>query len=219
MTWSWSFVWQILPALLSGLWVTVRASLAASVIALVLGLLIAILRYQKIPVISPILTLIIDFLRGTPLLVQLYFVFYALPAYGLKLSPFVAGVVTLGVNFSAYTAEVYRGGLENVPKGQWDAIAVLGLPRVVAWWRVVVPQALRPIEPQLGNYIIAMFKESVLLEVITVPELMTQALNIANTTYRYLEPITLVGVLFWAISYPCARAIRHWERHVSKSYE
>jgi polar amino acid transport system permease protein len=219
MTWSWSFAWHILPALLQGLWWTVKASLLASAVALVLGLLVAIVRYHRPRILRHVLTLLIDFVRGTPLLVQLYFVFYALPGYGVTLSPFVAGFLTLGVSYTAYTAEVYRAGIENVPRGQWDAVTALDLPRLTVWWRVILPQAFRPIGPALGNYVIAMFKESVLLSAITVPELLEHALNIANLTYRYVEPITLVGLLFWVISYPCARGVRYWESRVRAKYE
>lgn len=219
MTWDWSYVWEILPLLLKGLWITVQASLLASVIALGIGLLVAIIRYQKWPIVTLILTFIIDFVRGTPLLVQLFVVFYVLPEFGLTLSPFVAGVTVLGLHYSAYAAEIYRAGIEQVPPGQWDACAVLGIPKSTKWFRIIIPQAIRPIGPTLGNYVIVMFKESALLSVITVNELMGTAMNEANLTYRYLETFTMVGLLFWVISYPCARALRAIERRGAVSYE
>jgi polar amino acid transport system permease protein len=215
VTWSWSFAWHILPTLLHGLLITVEASGLASLIALTLGLLVAIARYLRVAVLAQVLTLLVDFIRGTPLLIQLYVLFYVLPLYGVTMTPFVTGVIGLGINYTAYTAEVYRAGIENVPRGQWDAVTALNLPPWVVWWKVIIPQALRPVGPSLGNYIISMFKESVLLSVITVAELMHEAINTANLTYRYLEPITLVGLLFWLVSYPCAKAIRLWERRVA----
>lgn len=219
MTWDWSYAWSILPVLLEAFWVTVRATVLSALIALVLGAVVAVIRTRRIPVLTPLITFMIDFIRGTPFLIQLFVIFFALPAYGINMSPFASGVLALGINYTAYMAEVYRAGVESVPKGQWDAVSVLGIPRFVLWFKVILPQALRPIGPVLGNYVIVMFKESVLLSVITVPELMTMALWEANNSYRYLEPITLVGLLFWMVSYPLARGVRYWERRVSVSYE
>ena len=213
--WNWQFTWQILPSLLSGLKITVEASLMGSGIALVLGLAIAIVRYVGVRFIGTILKIAIDFIRGTPLLVQLYFMFYVLPNVHLGMSPLTTGIVTLGLNYSAYTAEVYRAGLGNVPKDQWDAVRALNLPPVRAWTRIIIPQAVRSILPALGNYVIAMFKDSVLLSVIAVPELLNQAQSAANVSYRYLEPMTLVGLFFLGISYPAALLVRLVERRLA----
>jgi polar amino acid transport system permease protein len=215
LSWDWHFAWQILPSLLHGLKITVEASLMASAIALVLGLLVAIARYVGVRIVGAMLRLAIDFIRGTPLLVQLYFMFYVLPNFHLGMSPLTTGVVTLGLNYSAYTAEVYRAGLENVPKDQWDAVRALNLPPVRAWTRIIIPQAVRSILPALGNYIIAMFKDSVLLSVIAVPELLSQAQSAATISYRYLEPMTLVGLFFLGISYPAALLVRLLERRLA----
>jgi polar amino acid transport system permease protein len=185
------------------------------VIALVLGLGIAIVRYMQVPVVSVALRLLVDFIRGTPLLVQLYFMFYVLPEWGLGLPALTTGIVTLGVNYSGYTSEVFRAGIENVPREQWDAVTALNLPMARAWRRIIVPQAIRSILPALGNYLISMFKDSVLLSVIAVPEMLTQAESAASMSFRYLEPMTLLGAFFFAISYPSALAIRFAERRLA----
>jgi polar amino acid transport system permease protein len=217
MTWDWQFAWDTVPTLLRGLVITLEASALATLLAMTLGLAIAIIRYLRVPVLSPVLTAFVYFVRGTPVLVQLYFLFYVLPLYGLTLSPLATGVIGLGLHFSTYAAEVYRAGIESVPRGQWDAVNALGLGRWTVWMRVILPQAIRPIGPGLGNYVILMFKESALLSVITVHELLYEGLDVGNLSYRYLEAMTLCGLLYWVISYPSAKLIRRWEGRLAIS--
>lgn len=216
MTWDWDFAWSVMPDLLSGFLVSIEASLLASFVALGLGLVWAVLRYAKVPFVSPIVGLCVEFVRGTPLLVQLFFLFYVLPRYGLTLSPFVTGFIGLGLNFSAYAAEVYRAGLESVPRGQWEAATVLGLPARRRWLGVILPQAIRNVVPPLGNYVVLMFKESAILSAITVADVVHQANSIGSEQFRYTEPLTLVALLFLAVSYPAARAIRRLETRLER---
>ena len=138
----------------------------------------------------------VEFMRGTPLLVQLYFLFYILPDLGILLAPLVAGVIGLGLHYGTYTAEVYRAGIDNVPRGQWEAAKAVNLTMRQTWMHIIIPQAMPPMIPALANYFIAMFKETPLLSAITVLELMNQASSVANSNYRYVEPMTLVGVFF-----------------------
>lgn len=211
MIWDWSFAVSIIPYLLDGLWVTVQITLAGTAIALVLGLFVAIVRYSDIPVIRQLLSFYILFIRGTPLLVQAYFVFYVLPSYGVKFSPLITGIIVIGINYSAYTAEVYRAGIQSVPRGQWEAATALSLPLRQRWQYVVLPQAVRDVIPALGNYLVQMFKDSAILSAITVFELLNHATAIGSSSYRYLEPLTLAGVLFLLVSYPAAKLIRRLE--------
>ncbi len=153
-----------------------------------------------------------EFIRGTPLLVQLYVIFYVLPDIGILLPPLVAGVIGLGLHYGTYTAEVYRAGIENVPRGQWEAAKACNLTEQQTWTRIILPQALPPMIPALANYFIAMFKETPLLSAITVLELMNQAKSVANSSYRYIEPITLVGAFFLVISLISVVALR-WLEH------
>lgn len=212
MTWSWSYAIQILPQLLPGLVVTVEVSLLASAIALALGLLVAIFQYKRIPVASWVVDRVVDVLRGTPILIQLYFVFYVLPEWGITISAFTTGVLCLGIRFSAFTSQVYRAGIDSVPRGQWDAATALDLPNWLTWRVIIMPQALRPMIPALANYVIVMFKDSVILSAITVNELMNRGLALADLSYRYLEPLTLIGFLFFIISYPLAKLNRLVEK-------
>ncbi|WP_336744127.1 ectoine/hydroxyectoine ABC transporter permease subunit EhuD [Aureimonas altamirensis] len=216
MEWDWNFVWQIMPTLVEGAKITVVATLLGFVLAAVLGLVIAVARRSANPWLARPVSLVVEFIRGTPLLVQLYFLFYILPDIGITLAPLVAGVIGLGLHYATYTAEVYRAGIENVPRGQWEAAKACNMTGGQTWRHVVLPQAVAPMVPALANYLIAMFKETPLLSAITVLELMNQARSIANYNYRYIEPITLVGAFFLVISLISVFGVRYLERRYGK---
>lgn len=216
MEWDWAFVVQIMPTLLAGLKLTLFITLVAAALAAVLGLVFAILRRSRNPAIARPVAFFLEFIRGTPLLVQLYFIFYVLPDLGIVLSPFVAGVIGMGLHYATYTAEVYRGGIENVARGQWEAARATNLTMRQTWVHVIVPQAIPPMIPALANYLIAMFKETPLLSAITVLELMNQAKSVANSSYRYIEPMTMVGVIFLAISLISVLCLRYLEHRFGR---
>lgn len=212
MDWSWSFVAEILPTLLQGVRITILATLMGFAVAVVVGLFAALLRRSGTRSVAVTTTCVLEFLRGTPLLVQLYFLFYILPDLGILLSPLAAGVIGIGLHYATYTAEVYRAGIDNVPRGQWEAARACNLTVKQAWWYIILPQAISPMIPALANYLIAMFKETPLLSAITVLELMNQARSVANFNYRYLEPMTLVGAFFLVISIISVIFLRLLER-------
>ena len=213
-TWDNAFAKSILPSLLDGLWTTIQITLLGMAIALVLGLLVAVIRRSRIPVLSQLFGFYVQFVRGTPLLIQAFFAFYALPAYGVKFSAFVTGVVVIGVNYSAYTAEVYRAGIEDVPAGQWEAATALSLPMGRTWGRIVLPQAFRSVTPVLGNYLIQMFKDSAVLFAITVYELMGHVQAIGSDSYRYLEPTTIAAAMYLVVSLISSQFVRLLERRL-----
>src|SRR5581483_309603 len=153
-----------------------------------------------------------ELIRRTPLLVQLYFYFYGLPSLGITLPAFTCGVLGLGIHYSTYVAEVYRAGIQSVAQGQWDASRALDLPGTTVWGRIVIPQAIKPVLPALGNQVIAMFKDSALLSVITVTEMMATARSIGSYSYDYLEPITVAACLYLVVSYSAGQLIRLYER-------
>jgi len=161
MEWDWAFVAEITPTLLEGLKLTLLITALSAVVAAALGLLFAILRRSKNRMVAGPVGLFVEFIRGTPLLVQLYFIFYVLPDVGILLPPLVAGVIGMGLHYATYTAEVYRAGIENVPKGQWEAARATNLTASQTWTHVIIPQAVPPMIPALANYLIAMFKERV----------------------------------------------------------
>jgi polar amino acid transport system permease protein len=216
MEWDWAFVREILPTLLQGVKITILATVLGSIVAAILGLGIAIARRSRNPLLAKPIGGIAEFIRGTPLLVQLYFIFYVLPDVGIKLPALTAGVIGLGLHYATYTAVVYRAGIDNLARGQWEAAKACNLTARQTWIHIVLPQAIPPMIPALANYFIAMFKETPLLSAITVLELMNQAKSVANDSYRYIEPMTLVGVFFLAISVPSVIALRWLERRFGR---
>ncbi|RKS74414.1 polar amino acid transport system permease protein [Actinomadura pelletieri DSM 43383] len=212
MDWNWDFTWEILPDLLEGLRTTVIATLLGYVIALALGLVWTLLRRSPFWILNQTVRWVTEFIRSTPLIPQLFFVFYVLPSWGLTIGPLTAGIITLGIHYSTYTAEVYRAGIADVPKGQWEACTAINLPRSRIWLDVILPQAIRRVIPTLGNYLIAMFKDSPMLLVINVSEVLLVAYKEGGRTYQYLEPITVVGVLFVVVSVISSILVRRLER-------
>jgi polar amino acid transport system permease protein len=209
------FAWKILPQLLEGFAVTVEASLLGFLLASVAGLLLAIARRSsRIWIRHPVIG-VLEFVRSTPFLVQLFFVFFILPQYGITFRPFTIGIIALGIHYSTYTAEVYRAGIEGVAKGQWEAAIALNYGFWDRWRRIILPQAIPPMVPVLGNYLITIFKETPLLSAITVVEVMHVARLIGAETYQFLEPMTLVGLLMLAISLVAAYGVRRFDTYLS----
>lgn len=169
---DWSFALEILPTLGSALVITIQATVLGMLVAVTLGLALALLRRSRLALVSLPTAFVIEFVRSTPLLVQMYFLFYVLPLTGVQMSPLATGIVALGLHYATYCAEVYRAGIEAVPRGQLEAARALNMSP----WRtavgVVLPQAIPPVVPALGNYLVAMFKDTPLLSAITVVELL-----------------------------------------------
>ncbi|NMH99027.1 ectoine/hydroxyectoine ABC transporter permease subunit EhuD [Pseudonocardia sp. K10HN5] len=210
--WDWGYAVSIVPELLRALLVTIEITLLGSVLALLLGLVIAVVRRARTPVVDQVVWALVEFIRSTPLLVQVFFLFFVLPQFGIVLSAFVVGVVGLGVHYAAYTSEVYRAGIDAVPVGQWEAATALSLPRSRTWTGVILPQAIPRVLPALGNYVISMFKEVPLLLGIGVVEVVNKAKEISSETFRPTEPYTIAGLLFLLLSYPASILVRRLER-------
>ena len=212
MEWDWEFAWSILPQLLAGFRITLIATALGAVVAAVLGLVFAILRRSRNRLVARTTSLVVEFIRGTPLLVQLYFIFYVLPDLGIRLPALTAGVIGMGLHYATYASEVYRGGIESVARGQWEAAKATNLTARQTWIHVILPQAVPPMIPAMANYLLAMFKETPLLSAITVLGLMNQARSVANSSYRYVEPMTMVGAFFLIISLVSVVGLRWLER-------
>jgi polar amino acid transport system permease protein len=212
MTFDINYALQITPLLLTATIVTFEATIGGMAIATVGGMLLAVMRLSRFRPIAFVGGAYVQFVRSTPLLTQLFFLFYILPVYGFALDALTTGVLALGLHYSSYTAEVYRAGIQGVPRGQWEAATALNLSTLQTWRRVILPQAIPPVIPALGNYLIGMFKDTPLLATVTVLELLGTALTDAGRTFRYLEPITLVGLIFLALSYPSALFVRALDR-------
>ncbi len=213
MFWDWQFTWTILPILASASIVTVQATVIGFLLAATLGLAFAIGRMYGPKWLSVPLAGLVEFVRSTPLLIQIFFIYFVFPEFGLTLDAMTAGVLAIGLHYATYCSEVYRAGLANVPRGHWEACIALNLTSFHTFRDVIIPQAIPPVVPALGNYLVALFKETPLLSAIAVLELMQTAKMIGSDTFRYTEPITLVGVIFLVFSLLAAMLIRlveHW---------
>lgn len=215
-TWL-TYTISILPIILIGLTVTLKAAAAGFAIAMALGLVFALLRRSRLKVISWTTAFIVEFLRDTPLLVQLFFLYYVLPNFGIVLPAFLTGALALGLQYAAYTSEVYRGGIEAVGRGQWEAATALNLTRMQTYRDVIIPQAIPRIVPAMGNYLVAMIKETPVLSVITVLEMMGLANMIGERTFEYLVPLTLVGLIFLLLTLICSAGLHRLQKALPKA--
>ncbi|RFB86871.1 ectoine/hydroxyectoine ABC transporter permease subunit EhuD [Rhizobium leguminosarum bv. trifolii] len=216
MQWDWQFTAEIIPRML---WATVNTLMAAGIgyaIAAVLGLIFAMAQRTRFRGLTVTVREVVEFLRSTPLVLQIFFVYYVGPEYGVSLSPWVAGMIAIGLHYAAYLSEVYRGGIESVSKGQWEACTAINLTTAQTYRRIILPQALPPSVAGMGNYLISIFKDTPMLSVIGVAELMQAANAIGGQNYRYLEPYTIVGLVFLIISLFSAGLIRGFENWVRR---
>ncbi|XID94114.1 ectoine/hydroxyectoine ABC transporter permease subunit EhuD [Paenibacillaceae bacterium WGS1546] len=215
--WNWEYAEQVLPKLLEAIPVALSAAVAGFAVAALLGLPIALARRSRSRWISVPVAAMAEFVRSTPLIVQLFVLVFVLPqSFGITLPPFWAGVIGLGIHYSTYLAEVYRSGIEAVPKGQWEAGIALNFGKRHTWTRIVLPQSVPPTIPVMGNYLITMFKETPTLSAITVVELLMTAKIEGSASFRYVEVFTLVGVIFLLLSYPSALLVRMLERRTQR---
>jgi polar amino acid transport system permease protein len=216
MFFDWDFALEVMPDMLEGLVTTIQASLIAFALAAVIGLLMALARRSESVWLSAPVGALVEFIRSTPLLVQLFFFFYVLPQYGLRFPAFIVGVTVLGLHYGTYTSEVYRAGIDAIGRGQWEAAKSLNFNAQHTWTRIILPQALPPMTPALGNYLIGIFKETAQLAAITVVEMLLTARTIGTRSFRFLEPITLAGLLFFALSYPSSLLVQRLEARYAK---
>lgn len=214
--WDWDYAAEALPLLAQASVITLQATVLGFLVALSLGLLFAIGRMAGPRWLRMCVTGIVEFIRSTPLLIQIFFLYYVMPEFGVTMDAMPTGVLALGLHYGAYCSEVYRAGLSNVPKGQWEASIALNLSPWTTFKNVILPQAIPPVVPALGNYLVALFKETPLLSVIAVLELMQTAKILGSETFRYVEPITLVGAFFLVFSLVSAALIRRVEQWLNK---
>jgi polar amino acid transport system permease protein len=213
-TWDWDFFWELVPLMLRALAVTATATVLGFAVAVVLGFLLALGRRSSVRWISWPVALVIEFVRSTPLLVQLFFLFFALPDLGVVLSPLQTLVLGLGVHYATYCSEAYRAGINSVPKGQWEASTALNLDARTKWTRVVIPQAVPNVMPALGNFLIAGFKDAPLGSAVQVTGLLFFAQTVSGRLFRSVEPFTLIGIGFLLVSLPAAWLLRRLEKRI-----
>ena len=213
--WRWDFAIEILPQMLLATLNTILAAGIGYAIAAIVGLLFLLGQRTPIKVVNIINREIVEFIRSTPLLIQLFFVYFVLPQFGITLSAWVCGMITIGLHFGTYLSEVYRGALEGVPKTQWEACRALNFSTFYTYRKIVLPQAFPIAIPGMGNYLVGIFKDTPLLSTIGVAELFHAATAVGGYHYRYLEPYTIVGIIFLMLSIPAAIWIRKIEKNVN----
>lgn len=213
---DWLFASSILPILLKGLVVTIQATILGFAVAAVLGLILAALKASRIRLISWPARLFTEFIRDTPLLVQLFFLYYVLPEYGIVLPAFLTGALALGLQYSAYTSEVYRAGIESIAHGQTEAARALDLSALRTFNAIVVPQAIPRIIPALGNYLVSIMKDVPVLSVVSVLEMLNVAKIIGDRTFNYLIPLSMVGGLYLILTLVASAAVRYLDRRLPK---
>ncbi len=203
-----------LPSLLKGAGITVFLSVVSMALAIVLGIVITLNRLYGTAPLKVVAASYIEIYRGTPLLIQLFILYYGLPNIGIVLSPLTAAIIGLGMNYAAYEAEVYRAGMEAVPRGQMEAALSLGMPRTLAFRRIIFPQAFRISLPAVTNDFIALFKDSSIVSVIAMVELTKTYGILAATTLRYFELGIIVAILYFGMSYPLSILARRLEKRL-----
>ena len=205
---------KYLPLLLKGAITTVELSLVAMALAIIVGLALALTRLFAVAPLRWLATAYIEVIRGTPLLIQLFLIYYGLPEIGIRLNAFAAAVIGLGLNYAANEAENYRAGIQSIPHGQMEAALALGLNRWQALRHVVLPQALRVVIPPVTNDFIAMFKDSSIVSVITMVELTKVYGMLAMSTYDYLGLGVMTAAIYFALSYPASLLAGRLEKNL-----
>ncbi len=206
---------MFLPPLLEGVVMTMELTAVSFLLAIVIGLIVCLCRISGRPVISKAATTYIEIIRGTPLLLQLFYIYYALPDVGIRLPAFYAGVAGLSINFGAYLAELFRAGIQSIETGQTQAARSLGMTGGQVMRYVVLPQAFRNIFPALANYALVLVKESSLVAVLSVRELMRAGELLASSTFRTMKVFTLVGLIYLIVSYALSFGFRQYEKRLS----
>jgi polar amino acid transport system permease protein len=200
------------PVFLQGLAMTTFLTFVVILLAGVIAIPIALARLSDKRWIRWPADFYVEFIRATPLILQLIYIYYVLPSAGIRLEPVSAAIIGLTINYSAFMSEVYRSGIQAVPKSQYEAARSLGLKPSVTFVKVVFPQAFRIVVPALGNYLIALFKDTALASVVTVQELMFSGQIIAARNYQYFTVYTVTAILYFAVGYPAALIVRRLER-------
>lgn len=214
---DWSVAYEYMPALMRGLVVTLKVSAISELVGIVLGLLLALCRLSAIAPLRYFAIAYIDFLRGIPVLVMLLWVYYGFSIlFGLNLTEMQAAVIGLGCSYSAYLAEIFRSGIQAIPVGQREASRTLGLAgwQILAY--VVLPQAVRIIVPPLGNTAISMLKDSSLVAIIAVSDMMRQTMIAASETFRPFELYAAAAVIYYILTLLTARIVTVIERRLDR---
>ncbi|MGE5704658.1 MAG: amino acid ABC transporter permease [Clostridia bacterium] len=212
-----SLVTKFFVFLLEASWVTIELSLISILLGLILGLIAALMKISQIKPLVWLADFYIWVIRGTPILVQIFLVYYGLPQLGIELGAFLSSVIALGVNAGAYIAEIYRGGIMSIPKGQTEAAESLGMTYVTIMRRIILPQAFRVSIPSLGNQAISMLKDSSIASLVTVSELMMASQRFAATNYAFIEFYLTAAALYLLMTTVLSYFLKKIEFRLSQS--
>jgi polar amino acid transport system permease protein/cystine transport system permease protein len=216
----WARLWEVVPAflptLLQGFWISVQVALGALVVALLGGLALALLAASPVRLLRAPAWALIELIRGTPALTQLFIIYFGLAEVGLALPPMAAAIVGLGLNGSAYLSQVYRAGLEAVDQGQREAALALGMRPATVLRDVTLPQAVRVMVPPFCNHAIQLLKDTSLVSAVAAPEIMFRARNLVMETYLSMQIYLLVAVIYLAASIPLSRLAARLERRLGR---
>ena len=214
MTFDWSVVWQHRDALTAGTATTFLLTVATMAIAVPCGMVVAALRLYGAAPVRSLATAYVELFRNLPLILVVYWAFYVLPILtGLGLSALATGLAALSLNVTAYNAETFRAGINSIRRGQVEAALALGMSRTQALRRIVVPQALRRVLPVLASTWVSLFKDTSLVSVIAVGELAYVSMQVRAQTFRVLEMLTAMAVIYWLLGYPQAKLVDWIQRH------
>jgi polar amino acid transport system permease protein len=201
-------VWESLPRLLDGAWMTVWLTVATMALAIPGGLILALMRLSPVRLISASATVFVEFFRATPLILQIYWIYYVLPAYfDVQLSQLGTALAGLACNIAAFNSETFRSGIVSIRPGQWNAGLALGMAPVRVFVSIVLPQATMRVLPALASTWVSLFKDTSLVSIISVADLSYVSLQIRAETYRILEVLTAMAVLYWLMGYPQAKLV------------
>ncbi len=206
---------QSFPYLLAGAWMTVKITSLSVAVGIIIGIFGGLMRVSKNPILYWISTVYVEIIRGTPLLVQIFIVYFGLPSLGLKLTPYLSAVAALGINSGAYVSEIVRGGIQSISRGQMEAARSLGMSYVQAMRYVILPQALVRILPPLGNEFIALLKDSSLVSTIAIAELTRVGQQIITRTFQSFEIWTGVALFYFVMTFIMSRIVRFLESRLA----
>ncbi|TNC07827.1 amino acid ABC transporter permease [Methylobacterium terricola] len=207
---------EFVPILLQGVWLTVLITAGSLVVSTALGLVWAMMRVSGVRALSFFAATFINVIRGIPIIVQLFYIYFVLPDYGVSLTAVQAGVLGLGLAYSAYQAENFRAAIEAIDKGQVEAAQTIGMGWGLTMRRVLLPQAFRTALPPFGNVMIMMLKDSSQASTITVAELALQGKLIASATFKNTSVFTLVALMYLTLSLPLILIVRHFEKQAGR---
>jgi polar amino acid transport system permease protein len=203
---------EFMPILLQGVWLTILVTLGSLALSTILGLVWALMRVSGVRALSGLSASLINVIRGIPIIVLLFYLYFVMPDFGITLTALQAAILGLGLAYSAYQAENFRAGIEAIDKGQIEAAQTIGM----SWWltmrRVVLPQAVRIVLPPYGNIMIMLLKDSSQASTITVAELALQGKLIASSTFKNTSVFTLVALMYLTMSIPLILLVRHFEK-------